>query len=66
MSRKLLVPYLTEWLINHGTEPIPLDKMGLFLMEHHYKALRLGYIEHVGKQIRLTPVGVEYIKRYTR
>lgn len=66
MSKALLLPYLTEWLIRNGTEPIDVVEMGIYNMAIFYKALRKGYLQEVSVGqpvlIKLTKEGVKYIQ----
>lgn len=63
MSKKLMLPFLTEWLIKDGTEPVAID--GVINMPIFYTATRKGFIQQVavGKNIyRLTKDGVKYLQ----
>lgn len=66
MSKKLMLPFLTEWLIKHGTEPIGLAEMGAYNMDIFYTAMRKGYLQQVtiGSPLllKLTKQGVLYLQ----
>jgi hypothetical protein len=64
--KKLMLPFLTEWLIKHGTNPTAMSDIGLFDMAIFYKAMRKGYIAEVSigapVVMKLTKEGVNYLK----
>ena len=64
--KKLMLPFLTEWLIKHGTNPTAMSDIGLFDMAIFYKAMRKGYITEVSigapVVMKLTKEGVNYLK----
>jgi hypothetical protein len=66
MSKKLMLPFLTEWLIKHGTNPTNIDKIGGVTLETFYKALRKGYLVEVSVGqpviVKLTKEGVKYLQ----
>ena len=66
MSRKLMVPFLTEWLVKHGTNPTSLDDIGVVTLEIFYKAIRKGYLIEVSAGqpviIKLTREGLKYLQ----
>lgn len=65
MSKKLMMPFLTEWLIKHGDTPIGLQELGVYNMAIFYKALRKGYICQLSGgdfKIRLTRDGMRYLQ----
>ena len=61
-----MLPFLTEWLIKHGTNPTAMSDIGLFDMAIFYKAMRKGYITEVSigapVVMKLTKEGVNYLK----
>jgi len=64
--KKLMLPFLTEWLLKHGTNPTAIEKLGIFNMELFYKAMRKGYVIEVsvGQPVimKLTKEGVKYLQ----
>ena len=64
--KKQMLPFLTEWLIKHGTNPTAIEKLGIFNMELFYKAMRKGYVIEVsvGQPVimKLTKEGVKYLQ----
>lgn len=64
--KKLMLPFLTEWLIKHGTNPTDIDKIGVVTLEIFYKALRKGYLVEVSVGqpvvVKLTKEGVQYLQ----
>ena len=64
--KKLMLPFLTEWLIKYGTNPIDMADVGLFNMEILYKAMRKNYLEQVsiGQPIlmKITKLGVKFLQ----
>ena len=64
MSRRLMVPFLTEWLINYGTDPIDVSSLGLVKMDIFYTAMRKKYIISFGQPVlmKLTKEGIRYIQ----
>lgn len=64
--KKLMIPFLIEWLLKHGTNPTAMSDIGLFDMAVFYKAMRKRYIVEVSVgnpvTMKLTKEGVNYIK----
>jgi hypothetical protein len=67
--KKQMLPFLTEWLLKHGTNPTAIEKLGIFNMELFYKAMRKGYVIEVievsvGQPVimKLTKEGVKYLQ----
>jgi hypothetical protein len=61
-----MVPFLTEWLIKNGTDPVSIDRMGGASLEIFYKAIRKEYLVEtsVGQpvMIKLTRAGLNYLQ----
>jgi hypothetical protein len=61
-----MIPFLTEWLLKHGTNPTAIEKLGITNMELFYKAMRKGYVIEVsvGQPVimKLTKEGVKYLQ----
>jgi hypothetical protein len=65
MSKKLLLPSLTEWLITYGTNPVDTSKRTVIPITMIVKALRLGYLEQVSSgqsMMKLTKEGIRYLQ----
>lgn len=70
MNNKLMVQWLSEWLIKHGTNLIQPHKLGLFDIASYQKAVRLGYIQlihdpwrdELSETARLTDKGIQFLK----
>ena len=66
MSRKLMVPFLTEWLVKNGIDPVSIDRMNGASLEIFYKAIRKGYLIEVSAGqpviIKLTREGLKYLQ----
>lgn len=68
MSKSLLIPFLTEWLVKFGTAPVGMTEFGVFNMNSFYKAMRKGYIEqvntpqHASVTMKLTKEGIRYLQ----
>ena len=66
MSKKLMIPFLTEWLIKHGTNPTIMTKAEVDNMAIFYKAVRKNYIVDVSVGnplvMKLTKEGVKYLQ----
>jgi len=64
--KKLMLPFLTEWLIKNGTNPTAIDNIGVVTLETYYKAIRKGYIIEVsiGQPVivKLTKEGIRYLQ----
>jgi hypothetical protein len=64
--KKQMLPFLTEWLLKHGTNPTAIENLGIFNMELFYKAMRKGYVIEVsvGQPVimKLTKEGVKYLQ----
>ena len=64
--KKLMIPFLTEWLLKHGTNPIDMAGVGLFDMETLYKAMRKKYLVEVSVgqpvMMKLTKEGVKFLQ----
>jgi hypothetical protein len=64
--KKLLIPFLTEWLINHGTNPTNIDKIGTVTLETFYKAIRKGYLLEVAVGppviVKLSKKGIQFLQ----
>jgi hypothetical protein len=66
MSKKQMLPFLTEWLINYGTTPADASKMTTIPITMVIKAMRLGYMQDVSvgmpMVLKLTKKGVLYLQ----
>lgn len=64
--KKLMLPFLTEWLLKHGTNPTAIETLNIFNMELFYKAMRKGYVIEVSVGhpviMKLTKEGVKYLQ----
>jgi hypothetical protein len=64
--KKQMLPFLTEWLLKHGTNPTAIEKLNIVNMELFYKAMRKGYVIEVsvGQPVimKLTKEGVKYLQ----
>jgi len=64
--KKLMLPFLIEWLMKYGTNPTAMSDMGLFDMAVFYKAMRKGFIIEVSNGVpvimKLTKEGVKYLQ----
>jgi len=64
--KKLMLPFLTEWLIKHGTNPTAMSDIGLIDMAIFYKAMRKNYLVEVSVgspvSMKLTKEGVKYLQ----
>jgi hypothetical protein len=66
MSKKLMLPFLMEWLIKYGTTPTDTSKMEKIPITMLIKATRLGYLIDVSVGmpmiVKLTKEGIRYLK----
>jgi hypothetical protein len=66
MSKKQMLPFLTEWLIKHGTNPTDIANIGIVTLEIFYKAIRKGYLTEVSvghpMLMKLTKEGIRYLQ----
>jgi hypothetical protein len=66
MSKKLMLPFLTEWLIKNGTNPTNIDHVGTVSLTIFYKAIRNKYLIEVSvgqpMLVKLTREGINYLK----
>ena len=68
--KKLLLPFLTEWLIKHGTNVMSIDHMTTPNLELYYKAIRKGYIVEVQAKsgagnpvlLKLSKEGIQFLQ----
>lgn len=64
--KKLMLPFLMEWLLKHGTNPTAMSDMGLLDMAVFYKAMRKGYIIEVSNGVpvimKITKEGVKFLQ----
>jgi hypothetical protein len=66
MSKKQMLPFLTEWLITHGTSIVDINKFETFPMTMLIKSMRLGYLVDVSvgqpMLMKLTKEGIRYLQ----
>ena len=66
MSKKQMLPFLTEWLIKHGTGIVDINKFETFPMTMLIKSMRLGYLVDVSigqpMLMKLTKKGITYLQ----
>lgn len=66
MSKKQMLPFLTEWLITHGTNPVDTSKKTVIPITMLIKAMRLGYLADVSvghpMMMKLTKEGIRYLQ----
>lgn len=67
MSKKQMIPFLTEWLINYGTNPTDTSKMlPSTPVAMLIRARRLGYLADVSSSIpivmKLTKKGILFLQ----
>jgi len=64
--KKQMLPFLTEWLITHGTAPADTSKMQTIPVTMLIKAMRLGYLVDVSVGMpmimKLTKEGIRYLQ----
>jgi hypothetical protein len=66
MSKKQMLPFLTEWLITHGINPVDTSKKTVIPITMLIKAMRLGYLVDVSvgmpMMMKLTKEGIRYLQ----
>jgi hypothetical protein len=65
MNKRLMVPFLTEWLILHGSDPVYPMEIGLTVDDGTWmKMHRLGYLATYSdsKRVYLTNKGKKYLQ----
>jgi len=70
MSKKQMIPFLTEWLITHGTSIVDISKSSTIPITIPItmliKAMRLGYLVDVSvgmpMMMKLTKEGIRYLQ----
>jgi hypothetical protein len=66
MSKKQMIPFLTEWLITHGTSIVDINKSSTIPITMLIKAMRLGYLVDVSvgmpMMMKLTKEGIRYLQ----
>lgn len=66
MSKKQMLPFLTEWLITHGTSIVDINRSSTIPITMLIKAMRLGYLVDVSvgmpMMMKLTKEGIRYLQ----
>lgn len=66
MSKKQMLPFLTEWLITHGTSIVDVNRTSTIPITMLIKAMRLGYLVDVSvgmpMMMKLTKEGIRYLQ----
>jgi len=66
MSKKQMIPFLTEWLITHGTNIVDINRSSTIPITMLIKAMRLGYLVDVSvgmpMMMKLTKEGIRYLQ----
>jgi len=65
--KKMMIPFLIEWLVKYGTDPVDTNNMDTYPLTMLIKATRLGYIADVQSNghralMKITKEGIRYLQ----